>query len=190
MLHMKPRTHEQYWLLCPDNLTSGLAAALLHLRARLDGLPVTSQFVNPVSWPPINPPQDAIIYLMSEYKADVEADEYPFSEFGLNKRGAGRVIYYNDLSDLLVHLQLSGHIAARELVHADAPQTLTNHTILLHRLYMQLRHDDFAAYIAHRLFIQPHYGYRILEDEEALQVLRDADEMIIHPEAFTHVHLP
>lgn len=190
MPHTKPRTHEQYWLLCPKNTTSGLAAALLHLRARLDGLPVTTQFVNPVSRPLIIPPQDAIIYLSSGYKEEVAADEYPFSEFDLDKRGAGRVIYYDDLSDLLNHLQLSNHIAARELVHAEAPRTLTNHAILLARLYMQLGHDDFAAYIAHRLFTQPHYGYRILEDQEALQALMDADEMIIHPEAFTHVHLP
>ena len=190
MLHMKPRTHEEYWLLCPKNSISGLAAALLHLRARLDGLPVTTQFVNPVSRPLITPPQDAIIYLSSGYKEEVAADKYPFSEFDLDKRSTGRVVYYDDLSDLLAHLQLSNHIAARELVHAEAPRTLTNHAILLARLYMQLGHDDFAAYIAHRLFTQPHYGYRILEDEEALQVLRDADEMIIHPEAFTHVHLP
>lgn len=189
MPHMETKIPDEYWHLCPKNLYGGLASALIHLRARLDGLPVTSQFVNPPPRLLLCPPEHATIFLMSEYAEDIEEEAYPFSEYALESRPPERVIYYDNLPDLADRLHLAQHIAAHDLAVVESVPTLTNQSILLSRLYNQLAHDDFAAYIAHRLFTQPHYGYRILQDEEALRALFEADEMIFHPEV-AHADLP
>lgn len=177
-----PKPREEYWHLCPMSLYGGLASALIHLRARLDGLPVTSQLVNPLPRFLVWPPEHVTIFLMSEYAEDIREGAYPFSEFALESRPSDRVIYYSSLPDLVEHLHLSQFIAARDLAEVESVSRLTNQSLLLSRLHMQLGHDDFAAYIAHKLFSQPHYGYRILEDEEALRALSEADELIYHPD--------
>lgn len=175
-----PKPREEYWHLCPENLFGGLAAALIHLRARLDGLPVTSQLVNPLPHFLACPPEHATIFLMRRYAKDIREGAYPFSEFALESRPSDRVIYYSSLPDLVEHLHLSQFISARDLAKVESVSPLTNQSILLGRLYLHLGHDDFAAYIAHKLFSQPHYGYRILEDEEALRTLLMADALIYH----------